>query len=63
MVEIDRGVGRPDLLLEFLAGYGLSRVVHQNPENLQWLLLELELDPLLAQLTGPESLAQIHRTE
>src|SRR5580693_1043034 len=54
MVEINKSVRGPDFLLQFFAGDDLPRTLQEHLENLEWLLLEFDLDALFAQFAGPE---------
>ena len=54
VVEIDKGVGGPDLLLQFFAGDGLTGTLQKNLEDLERLLLEFDLRALFPQFAGPE---------
>ena len=52
MVEIDEGVGRPELLLQLLPGDHIAGTLQQHGQNLEGLLLEFDPQPVPAQLAG-----------
>src|SRR2546427_4776331 len=54
MVEVDKGVGGPDFLLQFLPGDDLPRTLQENLEDLEGLLLKFDLGALFAQFAGLE---------
>jgi hypothetical protein len=56
MIEIDKGVGRPDSLLQLFPRNHRARIFQQNLQNLQGLLLKLDSDALLAWFPS----AQVH---
>src|SRR5207247_3958121 len=51
-IEIDKGVGAPQLLLQFLTGHRLSGSLEQHGQDLKGLILELDLEALLPQFAG-----------
>jgi len=63
VVEIDEGVGRPDFLPQLFARDYCARVFQQNPEDLEWLLLQPDPGSIffaqfsreLVQLVAPEA--------
>jgi hypothetical protein len=61
MVEIHKSVGGPKTLSQFLAGHYVTRMLQQELQDLQRLLLQLNPDPLLAQLPG--NVIYLERTE
>jgi hypothetical protein len=50
-LEIDEGSAIPDLTLEFVPGYELSRLKCENRENLGGLRLQPKYLPMFAQFT------------
>ena len=61
MIEIDEGVFRPELTVQFLASNQFSRSFQQCDEYLKWLLLQLYFLPTLAEFSGRE--IDLKRTE
>ncbi len=54
LLEVNESVCRPDLLLQFVAGNDLARMLQQHLQNLQGLFLKFDLDPALAKFAGTE---------
>ena len=54
MVEVDKSIGRPDLLAQFLARYEIAGVLQQGGQHLNGLTLHTQLDPALAQFTDTD---------
>ena len=52
LLEIDKSVCRPDLLLQLLPGDNLAGVVQQHLQDLHWLFLKFDLESVLAEFTG-----------
>jgi hypothetical protein len=52
LVEIDEGVGRPQLAAEFFAADHFSSALEQHEKKLRGLLLKPDTQALLAQLAG-----------
>ncbi len=52
VVKIDKGIGRPKLLTQFLPRYYLAGLLQQQHQNLKRLVLELDLPPVLVQFTS-----------
>ena len=52
MVEVDEDVLRPQLLAQFFARDYFAGILEQQFENAQWLVLEPDLEAVLAQLAG-----------
>ena len=50
VVEVDEGIRRPKRLLEFLSCDHVAHVLEQHRQDLKRLLLELDLQALLAKL-------------
>src|SRR5262249_4344834 len=50
-IEVDKSVGRPKFLAEFFAGDQVARMCKQESEYLKGLVLELQADAVLVQLT------------
>ena len=50
VVEINKGVLRPESATELLAGHNLSRALQKDGQDLKWLRLEFEPAPLLSKL-------------
>jgi len=51
VVEVNKGVGRPQSVAKIIARHYLSRTLQQQGQNLQGLLLQLHLDPVTPQLS------------
>jgi hypothetical protein len=51
VIEINKGVRRPETLLQFFTGDHFSWTLKQNLQNLQRLLLQLYLHALLSQFS------------
>ena len=47
VVEVDHGLGAPDLLLQFLAGNDFSRTAEQDGQQLKRLTLQLDANAAL----------------
>ncbi len=54
MIEVNEGVAGPEAMLKLLASDHLPAVFQKDGENLGRLLLELDANAMLAQLTGPQ---------
>ena len=54
VVEVDEGVGGPELLLQLFAGDDFSGALEQQGEDLERLALQAELDSALAQFACAE---------
>jgi hypothetical protein len=54
MVKIAEAFLRPDPVPQFLPRDYFAWVLQESSENLKWLLLEFDLDPCLAQLSGAQ---------
>ena len=54
VVEIHKGVGGPDLLLQFLARDNLARIFQQRLQDQKWLLLKADSYAAIAQLAGTD---------
>jgi hypothetical protein len=54
MIEVDKGVGRPEFAAQFLSGNQVSWAFKQRRQYLQRLFLEFYLLTPLAELTGVE---------
>src|SRR6266702_2465916 len=52
VIEVYEGVGRPNILPQFLAGDDFARALQENLQNLEWLFLQPDLDSLPAQFSG-----------
>jgi hypothetical protein len=52
VVELDDGVVGPQHLAQLFAGHQLARPVQQHDQDSERLLVEANLDPVLAQLGG-----------
>jgi hypothetical protein len=46
-IELDEGIGWPELLSQLVAGHQLSGVLQQDPEDLKWFFLNVNRDPAL----------------
>jgi len=53
LVEIGEGARRPKLLAELLAGDDFAGMSDEEGEDLKGLFLQLHLDAVLVELTGP----------
>jgi hypothetical protein len=53
VIEVNEGVAGPEAMLKLLARDHLSAVFEKDGENLARLLLELDANAMLAELTGP----------
>jgi hypothetical protein len=51
LVELDKSVGWPDAVLEFIAGDDPTRLFEQNAEDLEGLVLESDTRAVFAELT------------
>jgi len=51
VIKLDKGVGGPKRLLQFLAGNHFSRPLQQNRQDAKGLLLQLDLAALCPHLT------------
>jgi hypothetical protein len=51
-VEIDKGVGRPQLPLQLLPRHDLARMLEEHRQDLKWLLVKLDPAALPVQLPG-----------
>ncbi len=51
MLEVNEGIGRPELLLQFLAGDYLPRPLQQEFQDSQRLALNADFGPLPSQLS------------
>ena len=54
VVELDEGVGRPQLLTQFFTGDNLARPLEQDDKQAERLVLEIDLEPFLAQFRRGE---------
>jgi hypothetical protein len=54
VVEVDEGVGRPEFLLQLFARDHLAGALQQQRQDLKWLLLQAQLDSVLAQFARVE---------
>src|SRR4051812_18123034 len=54
VVEIDKGVAVPELLLDLFPGDHFARAIDQEGQNLEWLLLNFDANAALAQFAQPE---------
>jgi hypothetical protein len=54
MIEIYKGIGWPDPLLQLLSGNQLAGMFQKNLEDLEGLLLQLDSCTLLAQFACPQ---------
>lgn len=52
MIELDKGILRPDLLAKLLARDQFSRMLQQHGEHLEGLFLKVNPDSVLAQFPG-----------
>jgi hypothetical protein len=52
VVEVNEGVGRPQAMAKIIPGDHFSRLLQQQGEDLQRLLLQLHLQSIPAQLSG-----------
>ena len=52
VIEVHEGVGRPQSILELFARYHVAGTLQKYPKDLEWFLLKLHLQAVLAQLTG-----------
>jgi len=53
LIEVYKGVGGPELLLQFVPGDGLTRTLQQHGQDFDRLTLQPDLDSLFAQLPRP----------
>jgi hypothetical protein len=51
MIEVHEGIGRPQLLPQFVACHHLARVLQKQGQDPEWLVLNLDLQSVLAELT------------
>src|SRR5271154_2691409 len=56
IVKVHKGVAGPQSVMQFVAGDQFPGVLQQRCKNLEWLILQTNPEPLLAQLPG----AQVH---
>src|SRR6516164_9203113 len=49
LLEVHKGVGRPELLLQLFSGDGLARTSQQHDQYVQWLPLQSDLPALFAE--------------
>jgi hypothetical protein len=54
VIEIHEGIGRPQLLPQFLARHCLTGTLQQEAEDLEGLLLNLDPEPVFAQVAGAQ---------
>jgi hypothetical protein len=54
MIEVDKGIRRPELAAQFFSGDDFSRSFQQRRQHLKGLFLKLYLLPLLPQLPGAQ---------
>src|SRR4029077_19917841 len=52
-VEIDEGIRRPQPVAKVFPRNDFAGVLHKHTQNLERLFLQLQLDPTLAHLAGP----------
>src|SRR5208282_6191579 len=52
VLEVHKCVGRPKLLAQLLARDDLARLLQQHGQNSKGLFLDLDLKPVLAELSG-----------
>ena len=50
VIEVDKGAGRPQPFAQGFARHDLSRVLQEHRQHLKWLLLQLQLEAIAAQL-------------
>ena len=50
VIEVDQGAGRPQAFAQGVTRYDLSRVLQEHRQHLKWLLLQLQLEAIAAQL-------------
>jgi ribosomal protein S15P/S13E len=63
LIKVNEGVSRPDSLPQFVAANQLTRLFQQDLQNLKGLVLELDLDTLLAQLCSLEVHFERHKAD
>src|SRR4051812_27702361 len=54
VVEIDKGINAPELLLDLFTGNHFTGTFNQEGQNLQRLVLQLDTDTALSQFPGPQ---------
>ena len=54
IVEIDKGIAAPKLLLDLFPRHHFTGTSNQEGENLQWLFLKLDTNAALPQFACPE---------
>jgi hypothetical protein len=54
VIEIDKGVGRPDFFPQLVAGDDLAGILQQRREDLKGLFLEPDASAVFAQLSGSQ---------
>lgn len=54
LVEVNEGVGRPDLSLNFLTRDDFSGMLKENTKHLEWLVLQFYPDAVFTNLTRPQ---------
>jgi hypothetical protein len=63
VVEIDKGVGRPEPLAEFLPGHQFARLFEEQGQNLKGLVLQFDSETVLSEFAGAQVQFEAGETE
>lgn len=53
MVEVDKGISRPQPVAQFVAGNCLARLFEEHCQNLEWLFGKPDAKAMLTKFAGP----------